>query len=242
MFTIALVSSSIDPETRQPLQFAVHDLERPTLSTIAQGRLTLLHVQLSANHGLVATPRHQFAAALAKLFHRYKEGSTSEKYIVNMRNYWTTPDSLTRTIIEGLSSTQERFACLLNFNSSFEKYYSPFPEDCIFGACTNAYSCKWTGSSQAHLEHNPQDMQKAIRWAIGSSIQTCKPSLTTLLLPFDERTGSACQQWLGHHSVHQVARIPRAAIRLQTPDAWQTGMLFDKHPRQDLLLFQTTEF
>ena len=161
--------------------------------------------------------RHDFAAALAKLFHRYKEGRASEKYTVNMRNYWTIPDSLMRTIIEGLSAysaSQERFACPLNFNSSLEKYYSPFPEDCVFGACTNAYSCKWTGASQAHPEHNPQDMQKAVKWAIGSSIQASKPSLTTFLLPFDEMTGSAYQQWLGHHSVQQVARIPRTAIRL----------------------------
>ena len=50
-------------------------------------------------------------------------------------------------------------------------------------------------------------------------------------------TGSAYQQWLGHHSVLQVARIPRTAIRLQTPNAWQTGVLFDRHPRKDLLLF-----
>ena len=141
------------------------------------------------------------------------------------------------TIIEGLSATQERFACPLDLNSSFETYYSPFPEDCIFGACTIACFCEWTGSSQAHPQHNPQDMQKAIRWAIGSSIQTPQPSLTTFLLPFDEITGSAYQQWLGHHSVHQAAIIPRAAIRFQTPNAWQTGVLFDEDPRQDLLLF-----
>ena len=144
MFTIAPVRSSIDPETSQPSQFAVHDPEGQTLSTITQGRLALLHAQFYANHGMDTTPsRHEFAAALAKLFHRYKEGRTSEKYTVNMRNYWTIPDSLMTTIIEGLSATQERFACPFNFNSSLGKYYSPFPEDCVFGACKiNKYAAR----------------------------------------------------------------------------------------------------
>ena len=81
-FTIAPVRSCIDPETRQPSQFAV---QGQMLNTITQGRLTLLHAQLCANHGLDTTQsRHESAAALAKLFHRYKEGRTSEKYTVNM--------------------------------------------------------------------------------------------------------------------------------------------------------------
>lgn len=239
LFTIAPVRVSSDAETGQPTQFAIHDPEGQALSTITEGRLRLLFARFNAHQeaqGRVPGSL-DFPEALAKLMYRYKEGCTSEKYIVRMRNYWTTPDSLMRSIAAGLSATQERFACPLNFSPSFKKYYSPFPEDCIFGASTNAYSCKWTGSSQAHPEYSSKEMQKAVRWAIGSSLQTSRPSLTTFLLPFDDRLGSAYQQWLGHPAVYQIARIPKAAIRLQTPNAWQTGTLFDRHPRHDLLLF-----
>ena len=82
-----------------------------------------------------------------------------------------------RALRTGLATTQERFACPLNFNPSLENYYSPFEEDASFGA--NAYSCKWTGSSQANPEYTPKDMQKAVRWAIASAAEDSTPSLTT---------------------------------------------------------------
>ena len=178
-----------------------------------------------------------FEEAVAKLLHGYKEGRTSGKYTVNMRNYWMTPDSLVKVMTAGHSTNQERFASPLDFNPSFGRYYSPFQEDSIFGASGDAYSCKWTGSSQAHPEQSPKDMQKAVRWAIGSRLQTAKPSLTTFLLPFDVKSGSACQQWLGHPAVSKISSIPKKAIRLQMPDAWQTGVPFSRHAKDDMLLF-----
>ena len=130
-----------------------------------------------------------------------------------------------------------KFASPLDFNPSFGRYYSPFQEDGIFGASGNAYWCKWTGSSHAHPEHSPNDMQKAVRWAIGCSLQTSKPSLTTFSLPSDSNSGSAYQQWLGHPAVSKIACIPKRAIRLQMPDAWQTGVPCSRHAKEDMLLF-----
>ena len=217
---------------------AVHDAEGQALSTIATERLSLLHASFKTQHQMPATvTTHSFEEAVAKLLHRYKEGRTSGKYTVNMRNYWTTPDSLVKVMTAGLSTNQERFASPLDFNPSFGRYYSPFQEDSIFGASGDAYSCKWTGSLQAHPEHSPKDMQKAVRWAIDSSLQTAKPSLTTFLLPFDVKSGSAYQQWLGHPAVSKIACIPKKAIRLQMPDAWQTGVPFSRHAKDDMLLF-----
>ena len=127
-----------------------------------------------------------------------------------MRNYWTTPDSLVKVMTAGLPTNQERFARPLDFNPSFGRYCSHFQENSIFGASGDAYSCKWTGSSQAHPEHSPKDMQKAVRWAIGSSLQTAKPSLTT----FDVKSGSAYQQWLGHPAVSKIACIPKKGYQV----------------------------
>ena len=79
-------------------------------------------------------------------------------------------------------------------------------------------------------------MQKAVRWAIGSSLQPAKPSLTTFLLPFDVKSGSAHQQWLGHPAVSKIACIPKKASRLQMPDAWQTRVPFSRHAKDDMLL------
>ena len=125
-FTIAPAGSSIDIRTRLPMLSAVHDAEGQALSTITTERLGLLHASFKTQHQMPATvTTHSFEEAVAKLLHRYKEGRTSGKYTVNMRNYWTTPDSLVKVLTAGLSTNQERFASPLDFNPSFGSYYSP---------------------------------------------------------------------------------------------------------------------
>ena len=84
--------------------------------------------------------------------------------------------------------------------------------------------------------------KKAVRWAICSSLQTSKPSLTAFLLPFDGKSGSAYQQCLGDPAVSKIACIPKKAIRLQIPDAWQTGVPFFRHAKEDMLLFIVGNF
>ena len=37
--------------------------------------------------------------------------------------------------------------------------------------------------------------------------------------------------------VSKIACIPKKAIRLQMPDAWQTGVPFSRHAKEDMLLF-----
>ena len=69
MFTIAPVGRSIDPKTRQPSPMIQGD--KSSAPSCKSGCLCLHCSQFYANHGLDATPvRHEFAAALAKLFHR----------------------------------------------------------------------------------------------------------------------------------------------------------------------------
>ena len=138
---------------------------------------------------------------------------------------------------DGLNATHERFACPLNFHRDSQAYYSPFQEDAIFGALYNAFSCRWTGSSQAHPEYTPKAMQKAVRWAIGSATDSQTPCLTAFTLPFDDKSGTSYQQWLGHPLVHQIARIPKRALELKTPDAWKMSPESQRHPRHDVLLF-----
>ena len=73
-------------------------------------------------------------------------------------------------------------------------------------------------------------MQKAVRWAVASAENLDTPSLTVFVLPYYERSNSAYQQYLGHALVHQVAQIPKNAIRLQTRCAWSTGKLLNDRP------------
>ena len=57
------------------------------------------------------------------------------------------------------------------------------------------------------------------------------------ILPKAVRRTPLYQQWLGHPSVYKIARIPKAVINLQPPDAWRTGVTSTVHPKKDMLLF-----
>ena len=140
-------------------------------------------------------------------------------------------------IRRGFCVATERFACPLNFNAAMTSYYSPFPEDRAFGATHDAYSCKWLGTSHAHPEHTSEDMQKAIRWALASAEQKDLPSLTVFTLPFSERCTASCQQFPDNPMIHNIATIPRRAIQLQMPTAWNDGKDFGTHPKHDILVF-----
>ena len=107
----------------------------------------------------------------------------------------------------------------------------------VFGATHDAYSTHWEGPSHASPEYTAIEMQKAVRWAIASAEKAETPSLTVFVLPYYERANSAYQQYLGHSLVYQVAKIPKQAIRLQTPAAWSTGKILNDRPNWDMLCF-----
>ena len=237
-FTIAKVRA--DDDSPVVNLCAVHDPDGSTLSTITVARLTALYSAFCRSRAMgdpAELPIQEFPQELAKLISRYREGSTHSQYCIKSSNFWATPKTLMDVIKAGFGITQERFACPLDFEPTLQSYYSPFPEDARFGAQHDAYSCKWTGASQAMPESSAQEMQKAVRWAIGSAMEAAEPSLTVFVLPFHDKTGTSYQQWLGHPLVHNIAKIPKRAIKLQAPEAWKTGQTFRGHPRWDYLLF-----
>ena len=65
----------------------------------------------------------------------------------------------------------ERFASPLNFNLTTRCYFSLYPEDRLFGANIDAYSCKCQGASEVHPEHEPAEnkfkWQNPMQWADG---------------------------------------------------------------------------
>ena len=142
----------------------------------------------------VDSQSHQVSGKLrvvqvAKLIHRCKEGQRLDKYCIKSSIFWVAPKSLMEAIKVRLGATQERFACPLNCDTSYQPYYSPFAHDTQFGAQHDAYSCRWTGSSQANLDCTAKEMQKAVRWAISSAMDQNEPSLTAFVMPFHHKTG-----------------------------------------------------
>ena len=213
----------------RPIQLlVVYGPDGKAIGTITMDRLLTLYKsyeQTSANRH--DTSHDAFPHAVASLIQRYREGRQTEGYRIQMKNYWTIPESLMSAIRRGFHVATERFACPLNFNAAMTNYFSPFPEDRAFGATHDAYSCKWLGPSHAHPEHTSEDMQKAVRWALASAEQRDLPSLTVFTLPFSERCTTSYQQFLHNPMVHSIAMIPRRAIRMQMPTAWTDGKVFE---------------
>ena len=73
----------------------------------------------------------------------------------------------------GLGTAIERFALPLNCNPTPENYFSPYPEDRLFGSRRGRISCKRQGASEVHPDHEPAGMEKALKWAIFSAEDTC---------------------------------------------------------------------
>ena len=114
-------------------------------STITMERLQILH--RAFKESLHSNPhKHKqyswpdFAQAIQQLV--YCNDSTKASTKVKNSDHSSIPDGYMQALIRGLSTTTERFASSLDFNPALESYSSLHPEDRLFGAVVDAYSCK----------------------------------------------------------------------------------------------------
>ena len=110
-------------------------------------------------------------------------------YIFWVKKMYTISDAMANILCKGLGIKKERFASPLNVGPHTREYWSVHPNDAIFGAHFNAYSCKWEGSSQAHPNPTAPKIEAAFRWAIASAkrwtSQSSRPP-TLMLAPGDQ--------------------------------------------------------
>ena len=113
-----------------------------------------------------------------------------------------TPVKLWAALRDALGITLERFASPMDRSIHSEAYWSPFPEDALFGSNYDAYSVPWTGASQAFVGENHTECERALRWAIHSATSnTSTPTCTILILPHDPRAPHS------RHLQHPATRV-----------------------------------
>ena len=214
------------------------------LGKISVTRLEVLHAAFESSkktrpHLHNKFEVRSFEEEVARLLHRYKNGYThyATGSETKISNHWATPDEYMEALITGLALTTERFASPLNFNPKMQSYFSLYPEDQVFGASWDAYSCKWLGASQSNPEYEADEMEKAVRWALLSCEATEEPSLTAFILPDWGTTGNAYQKWLSHPMAHMLVKVPRNQFKFKTPQHWCTGKLYAGHPKWDVNIF-----
>ena len=92
-------------------------------------------------------------------------------------------------------------------------YCSAFPEDEIFGAITDSFRYRWTGSCIASPEYGPEDMLRAVLHALSSSEVQDTPFLVVLILPVWDDTPWNSAAIRGHHNLSTLIWIPAGYMR-----------------------------
>ena len=171
---------------------------------------------LYKQNNLSYTPA-KFAEAVAHLTLRYSEGYTHDpKHTIKWQDQISIPPKITHCLTQSLGLTQERFASPLNTDPSFANYSSIHIEDSAFGAMHDAYSRPWTGLSMAHPNSDHSQMNKAVRWAIGSALAHPHNTTTTVFfLPAVK--GSPYTDCLTHPTVHMIDCIPGSQFNFSSP-------------------------
>ena len=92
-------------------------------------------------------------------------------------------------------------------------YCSAFLGDEIFGAITDSFLYRWTGSCIANPEYEPKDMRKAVLHALVSLELPNTPFLVVLILPVWEDTPWNSAAIRGQHNMSTLIRIPAGHMR-----------------------------
>jgi hypothetical protein len=92
-------------------------------------------------------------------------------------------------------------------------YCYAFPEDEIFGATTDSFRYRWTGSCIANPKYEPEDMLKAVLHALSSSEAQDTPFPVVLILLVWEDTPWSSAAIRGHHNMSTLIRIPAGHMR-----------------------------
>ena len=164
-----------------------------------------------------------FAEETAKLVMRYADGYKHDaKHTTKWQHQTCNPLNITQCMTESFKIRCDRFASPLNADPSRPQYFSLYPEDSAFGAKHEAYSCPWTGVSLANPEPDHHQMNKAVRWAIGSALTHPHIATATIFfLPVMKISlYTAC---LAHPSVHLIAHVPAQRYKNTNPDYWTGG-------------------
>ncbi len=156
-----------------------------------------------------------FPTAIAYLLNRSTNKPTDGSKLADQ---CTIPYRYMQAFRDGLSVTTERFASPLNFNPDMKCFFSMHAENALFGANFDAYSMKWTGTSQVKPEYEAVAMKEAMRWAVLSAEKAAAPVLTAFVLPWWDDKGSSYARWLSHQTVQAIATIDRSKFKFNAQD------------------------
>ena len=115
-----------------------------------------------------------------------------------------------------------------------DSYFSKYDRDRIFGSRHNCFRHKLVGAIELNPEYEPEDMDKAVRWALASADQEYTPFLAIMVPP--KWNGTAYQQYQGSKNYHHLVTIPRDQFKFKSATHWQEIQEYRGHPKWDVNL------
>ena len=126
------------------------------------------------------------------------------------------PSPLLLAVIRGCSVACDRLSSPFEITADLPCYCSKDPADALFGALADPFSMSWAGcSSLVRPTLINEDMLRAVRWAISSSLDLSRPTLAVFFLP--KWPSSAYRSLLSHQHVHSLADLPKGSACLYSP-------------------------
>ena len=102
---------------------------------------------------------------------------------LKLANHWATMPTLQQALEGTFLSAKKLFGSPLHCSMPGGiSYCYAFPEDEIFGANTDSFRYRWTGSYIANPQYEPEDMLKAVLHAL-SSLEAQDTLFLVVLIP-----------------------------------------------------------
>ncbi|KAK3289141.1 hypothetical protein CYMTET_3412 [Cymbomonas tetramitiformis] len=147
-----------------------------------------------------------FEEEVGHLLIRYSSKEEKEERKKNLQNHWTFPAQMQRALQQAFGITTELFASPLNVHHNTTKYYAKYDRDKVFGARGSAWTTNWMklGAYQFNPEYTPQDLKKALDFAIAATTTqdlghlygtTSAPSATTYRQQLKPGGRTATSMW-----------------------------------------------
>jgi len=187
-----------------------------TVQRLGMLRKMFLHAGSSGAHTGLSSEPLLFEEEMVDLMLRYRSKD-------NAARQWRAPSSLTSVLNEYFnafpSTTKERFATPIDVASDTRQYWTSHQRDAAFGACHDAFQCKWTGYSTAFPRY--EEIERCVRHALHSaSMDSAPPTATVLLLPakLRPRGREGYNKWLDAFPNYctRVAQIKGGPVPLST--------------------------
>jgi hypothetical protein len=146
-------------------------------------------------------------------------------------NHWITPQEIYESFNRTMNTTTEYFSSPFDYNLKHINFCTLFEEDQLFGAVHSAFNIQWKGLGTANPHYEPNEIQKAIRWALACTEQT-RPANelfgTLFVLPIwdESEKNIATVELLQHENVYTICEFEKDTFKFKPP---QSAILYNKH-------------